>query len=151
MALMRRPTTRRCDSESMSRNLQRFRQAPPPGPVGRPFPWEILEGQPLYLHTYKIKITWLDLTLITKWHWRFFPALKDVAHDSHATVNCKVSQLVPTILKTGRAFYQILGLRKGDTTQTYLPNMSSYYFPIFGTIMCQAVASMADPSLKVLI
>ena len=26
MALMRRPTTRRCDSESMFRNLQRFRQ-----------------------------------------------------------------------------------------------------------------------------
>ena len=26
MASMRRPTTRRCDSESMFRNLQRFRQ-----------------------------------------------------------------------------------------------------------------------------
>ena len=72
-----------------------------------------------------------------------------MANDALAPATIKTSELTSTFLKAGKAFHQTLGLRKGDTTQIYLPNTTAYYYPVFGTFMCQGVASMADPSLKV--
>ena len=45
----------------MGWNIRPTWWASPPGPVGRPIPWAIHEGQPLYTHTYILKISlWYD-------------------------------------------------------------------------------------------
>lgn len=75
--------------------------------------------------------------------------LQGLDHDSLAAATIKVSELIPTIKCAGRAFHQVLGLRKNDTVQIYLPNTTAYFFPVFGTALCQGVVSVADPGLKV--
>ena len=40
-----------------------------------------------------------------------------------------------------------MSLRPGSTVHLCLPNTTEYYFPVFASWLCGAVASVADPSL----
>ena len=72
--------------------------------------------------------------------------MKNLAFDKQSLQRLNLSEIRPKAEKAAMVFRQ-LGLQPGQVVHIMLANSTEYFFPVFGAMLCRAVASLASTAL----